>query len=400
MHAYRSYATAVLPDIIFSLPDIPFTPPPYSQKRITKSIERSLCYLLDILKPVEINNVLYRLNVFVQMVGGIKETARSAFATTLLGELEPNEKEQTLLNNLDAGISGYVFDLVPLRQSLRAETDPTDSPTPIYRPTFTKSLPSLLKASLQSLPSDKPRIVNTTLSPHEILMLIKDIGIDVFDSFWAQQAASWGIALDFIFPAPSFRTSPSQTGKRQIGHNLYDSKFSNDFNRLSDDFLDGLSYSKQKQSSSSKEATDVCSCSACSPIWSNKPLCHSVAEMPDTHSEPELAPPYTRAYIHHLLHTHEMSAHSLLVTHNITILDAFLRNIRNFLEREPDELSLSEEIRRFEETYDSELQILDTARASWVSVDLARGKGRLAREREAAKQAENVAIQSTVDECL
>ncbi|KAG2021374.1 hypothetical protein CC2G_006619 [Coprinopsis cinerea AmutBmut pab1-1] len=45
-------------------------------------------------------------------------------------------------------------------------------------------------------------------------------------------------------------------------------------------------------------------------------------------STPRYNPPHTRAYIHHLLHTHEMSAHALLVSHNLAVVEAFLRGIR------------------------------------------------------------------------
>jgi hypothetical protein len=39
-------------------------------------------------------------------------------------------------------------------------------------------------------------------------------------------------------------------------------------------------------------------------------------------------PHYTRAYVHHLLHTYEMFAHALLALHNLAILDAFFAGMR------------------------------------------------------------------------
>lgn len=313
------------------------------------------------------------------MVGGINEAARSAFAASLLEPLEIKDQEQVSLDNLDAGVTGYVFDLLPLRQSLCVELSNISACTPIYRPMFTSSFSSLFRASLRNLPSNKPRLANTTLSPHEILALVRDVGVDLFDTLWAQQAADWGVALDFKFPAPSHLVD-----KRQVGHNLYDAKFANDFNRLSDLFLDGLEFSKQQNATSAWKLVNVCMCPACTPTWTNKPLQHCLAEVPKTEVGSEIAPPYTRAYIHHLLHTHEMSAHTLLTMHNITVLDSFLRDIREFLKNESDPVAFDEAVSLFEKTYDSELEILDIAKASWTAVDLARGKGRLARERTEA----------------
>lgn len=73
------------------------------------------------------------------------------------------------------------------------------------------TLDELLRASLDPLPFAKPRLVTDVRSPHEILRLIRDIGVDVFDAGWAVKAADIGIALDFIFPVPSGHDSGPET---------------------------------------------------------------------------------------------------------------------------------------------------------------------------------------------
>jgi Queuine tRNA-ribosyltransferase len=436
-----------MPDIVFSMSDVPFNSPPHSQKRISKSIERSAQWLMSIFAPPNAPSIaefqdhptaafaseslsldIPRLNVFVHMVGGIMPAARSAFAAALLEPLESKEKQLVQLATLDEGVSGYVFDLVPIRVALVAERAGTTASThhshhasPLeVNGTVTESLAPLIRASLEDLPVTKLRLVNTAFSPHEMLRLIRDAGVDLFDTYWAQQAANWGVALDFRFPIAldpdRKQAATDQPKKYQVGHNLYDQQFAHDFTRLAHSFLDELEYSKRQNDLAAasphtgNSELAICSCAACSPTWTNDPLIHSTAD--DTGialGKEELASPYTRAYMHHLLHTHEMSAHTLLVMHNLTVMDAFMCGVRAVLQRDhessshsgshvqevmatgSDELSgtngstfFATEVARFEQTYDERLQVLAEAKMCWAEVDLARGKGRLARERAKA----------------
>jgi len=235
--------------------------------------------------------------------------------------LDPKEKQLLQLDTLDQGVLGYTFDLMPLRISLLAKEEPgisleslTSSAIP-HRPSdidICSSMTSLMQASLDILPSDKPRLVNTALSPHEMLLIIRDVGVDLFDTFWVQQAATWGVALDFTFPVASLEKP--DTIKQHIGHNLYKESYASDFNKLADSFLSGLGSSDGGGPANGA----VCFCGACSPVWNNEPLVHSVVdEFEVPRGTREFAPPYTRGYIHHLLHTHEMSAHALLAMHNL-----------------------------------------------------------------------------------
>ncbi|KAG2064466.1 hypothetical protein BDR04DRAFT_1061765, partial [Suillus decipiens] len=423
---WRSYVLKMQPDIAFALSDTPFTTPPHSQKRMTKSIERSAAWLADLLRPVE--NMVDDSpaesipNVFVHMAGGTSTSARRAFSYSLtetLHGLEANAVKPLLC--LDEGVAGYAFDLATFHvrpappstlnggggieiaenslvlqnsESLAQTPTPDTAGTPtslssdmigpLSSLSLAPTLDELLRASLDPLPIAKPRLVTDVRSPHEILRLIRDIGVDVFDAGWAVRAADIGVALDFIFPVPSGHDSSPDHRKRDIGHNLYDAKYAHDFISLADAFLAG-----HHRTSSPK--TPICPCVACSPVAPTSPIHHSKidvqshqAHADDSTNREQFLPPITRAYLHHLLHTHEMSAHTLLVAHNVAVLDALLTGVRAILSSHADQdeaaAIFAGEVTRFEEVYDGAMSVFHTARDNWKDVKYARGKGRLARE--------------------
>lgn len=209
-------------------------------------------------------------------------------------------------------------------------------------------------------------------------------------------AADVGIALDFRFPVPNSVTNAVRADmdgerdqKHNLGHNLYDPVYAHDFSKLADSFLDGSSFVNADDTPNG--ATPVCPCAACSPLSPVTHISHSRVDEPSVVTAKEkVLPPYTRAYLHHLLHTHEMSSHSLLVMHNLAVLDAFFAGVRGVLTKDaqadPAEegagLSFSREIERFVNEYNEDLAVFDEAKVMWNDVNLARGKGRLARERE------------------
>ncbi|KAG2108623.1 tRNA-guanine(15) transglycosylase-like protein, partial [Suillus discolor] len=433
---WRSYVLTMRPDIAFALSDTPFTAAPHSQKRMTKSIERSAAWLADLLRPVEITmddssteSTPAALNVFVHMAGGTSTSARRASSHSLmetLHGLEANAVKPLLC--LDEGVAGYAFDLaafhvrpapslthndkgggIEIAESsliLQNSESLAQAPTPnaAHTPTslsssmieplsflsLTPTLDELLRASLNPLPVAKPRLVTDVRSPHEILRLIRDVGVDVSDAGWAVKAADIGVALDFIFPVPSSHDSGPDHRKRDIGHNLYDAKYAYDFVRLSDAFLAGCDRTSSSQ-------TPVCPCAACSPVALTSPIYHSKvdvqshqARLDDGMSRERFSPPFTRAYLHHLLHTHEMSAHTLLVAHNVAVLDALLTGVRTILSGHADQHEVAtifaREVTRFEEVYDGDMSVFHTARENWKDVKHARGKGRLAREAQKEKK--------------
>lgn len=340
------------------------------------------------------------------MSGGCSVQARRAFADSLTESLYgPDLEAIKPFKTLDQGVAGYAFDLIPLRQSLEAEErkkaglssegllaptthsgaganqEPVGEGYPLL-PQHTESVVPLLQASLSKLPPTKIRLVNSTEGPHEVLKHIKEVGIDVFDSHWAQKAADYGVGLDFEFPLKANAT----TTKKDIGRNLYDTRYALDFGTVSDAF-------RGAKATNQVDDRPVCPCPTCSPLWSERDeqiyhgvdtIQHSLEPIGETSQESRQRPHYTRAYIHHLLHTHEMSAHTFLVMHNLAILDAFFKGIREVLDQCEAASSFEKfdlEVRKFAEFYDGSFGVFEQARRSWREVDLARGKGRLAREK-------------------
>lgn len=296
------------------------------------------------------------------MAGGISIPARRAFADSL-------SEEETVkpLRCLDDGVTGYVFDLRPLYQSLTASDSPIAESS---QPPRTNELIPLLQASLSSVAITKPRFVNSAQSPHEMLRLIQHVGIDMFDAYWAQRAADVGIALDFVFPTQGKHTNKGRNGKRDVGHNLYDACYAHDFSPLADCFRGRVS---------DREDLEVCDCAACSPVSPSTRISHSSVDENEGH-EDVYQPPFTRAYIHHLLNTHEMSAHSLLAMHNLTVLDAMFSNVRSIITKSGDE-AFAAAVDSFVQEYDETLVVFEEAVAMWRQVDLERGKGRLTRDK-------------------
>ncbi|KAI0078488.1 tRNA-guanine transglycosylase [Panus rudis PR-1116 ss-1] len=379
---WKSYALSCKPDLVTALSDVPYTNQPYSQKRTAKSIERSAAWLADFLRSSPAEDT-QSFNVLVNMVGGIDPRARATFAEKLIEPLHGKEQEQVApLRTLDEGVIGYIVDLLPMRTYLNLErrgpvshyvSDKND--TEVYT--------DLAKASLTPLPKGKVRIVYSTTTPHEILRFIRNVGIDVFDSNWAQRAANIGVALDFRFPVPSkeqFSSVPGepflprlrQNGKYDLGHNLFSTDYAHAHTRLAATFLDATS-------AAGIQDAQVCPCAACSPVSSSTYLAHSAADVEYVPTN-ETQRPFTRSYLHHLLHTHEMSSHALLVMHNLSVLDAFFAGIRKTLHESQETFEKEAEI--FVGTYDESTILFDEAKMQWAKVESERGKGRLAREKQ------------------
>ncbi|KAF8340490.1 tRNA-guanine(15) transglycosylase-like protein [Cantharellus anzutake] len=410
---FTSFARTLKPDILFALPDIPYTQPPYSQKRVTKSIERTQRWLTNTLISQHTAGADTKVipAIFGHLLGGAAHDARSAFSA---GLLEPFDSKTAPslphLNNLDEALDGYVLDLIPIRLSLGefgpgvAPPHPGSESSSTGTPDLPLNIPNrsqyttLLLSSLDPLPSSKPRLITGVTAPHDILHHIVRTGIDLFDSAWVQHAADWGIALDFTFPA-----TKGSTATKAIGHNLYDEKYALDFSRFAND-LKGATELKDDGVLEDPQLLRTCPCAACSPSLVDPAAVTVDQRLPG--SEPSSvefsgskthAPPFTRAYLHHLLHTHEMSAHTLLALHNLSVLDLFFVGIRDVLgEDETIGDRFIAEVERFKEIYDEEgwygpNGILEAGRTAWRNVDLARGKGRFKRERTAGGQAQQAA---------
>jgi Queuine tRNA-ribosyltransferase len=232
----------------------------------------------------------------------------------------------------------------------------------------------LIRSSFEALSPTKLRIVHSPPSPHIILRLIAETGMDLFDVPWLAEAADLGIALDFQFPVP-----PSMLGRdlaRPIGHNLFEERFAMDFEPI------GMLERSWP----------------CYATFSSGHILHSKLDGEqwdslngEPSSEANVARGFTRAYVHHLLHTHEMGAYALLHLHNLATMDRFFEDVRAFMSQKTllgGELEFTKEIVDFYETYELPDRLFEEARRRWKEVEDARGKGSLKRERDALRSAQ------------
>lgn len=178
---------------------------------------------------------------------------------------------------------------------------------------------------------------------------MRDVGLDLFVDEWSSYCSTVGVALDFTFPVidaeslvntPSSPPSTLPSGKRDVGHSFFRLEFDRTFVPLS-----------------------------------SSPL----ASAPEGAQHPFGPEPPTRAYVHHLLQAHEMTAHVILALHNHLVMHSFFGAIRNLLAM--GDGSFESEVERFFAAYEEAERgaypcVLE-AKEEWTRVDRERGKGSL-----------------------
>jgi hypothetical protein len=152
---------------------------------------------------------------------------------------------------------------------------------------------------------------------------------------WSSSLSSFGIALNFTFPARPDSIDVTQGQPAEVGFNLFEQRFATDSNPLASRIL------------------------------------HS--QLADSYGSEALGDCPTRAYVHHLLHTHEMTSHVLLAMHNTCVMDLFMAGIRKCIE----DGSFEREKERFGDAYTSHLGCLQDAKVQAGKINQERGKGRL-----------------------
>lgn len=190
-----------------------------------------------------------------------------------------------------------------------------------------KERQGVLTSSLEAIQPSALRIAAIPNGPHDILRLIKGVGYDCFVEQWAFDLSNIGVALDFDFPV--IPVDGPQTQK-EIAINLFEDKYSTDFQPLS-----GSSLARASQSQH----------------------------------------PTTRAYLHHLLWSHEMTANILLTLHNVEVMWRFMHNVGQVL-KESTESHFQDAVASFEAAYSDRHGFINAARLSWAKVNGERGKGR------------------------
>ena len=255
-------------------------------------------------------------NVIAPLVGSANGFARKEYAMSISEEREDG-------SSLASRVAGFSINLNSLRTP--ADTLPASEAE-------AADLSMLVQASLGPVPSHKPRIALCPQGPHEVLRLV-DEGIDLFVDEWSSMLSSTGIALDFVFPPAVRGEQLAQTMPQGI--NLFREEFARDFTPLA------------------------------------SPALH--AALMEQYGIEALGDGPTRAYVHHLLHTHEMTSHVLLAMHNTCVVAHFLHGVRASLVAG----TFESDKRAFEAVYEEHLACLEEARREWGKVAQERGKGRL-----------------------
>ncbi|KAF9976566.1 Queuine tRNA-ribosyltransferase subunit qtrtd1 [Actinomortierella ambigua] len=149
----------------------------------------------------------------------------------------------------------------------------------------------LVKTSLDHLPSNKPKVVYGMQAPEDVLKSIA-LGVDLFDTTYPFLLTEDGKASMFSFGPENSASPKTDANGERIAEprwiNLWDEEHSNKFVPL----MEG------------------CECYSCK------------------------GGKHTRAYINHLLKTHEMLATVLLMSHNMHQYSKFFENVRKSIEQD------------------------------------------------------------------
>lgn len=249
-------------------------------------------------------------HIFAPLVGGVYPAAREEYAKSL----SPSA-------GLFDSLAGYSLNLNTLRSPDHAGIASTSDDKTV----------ELASASFDHVDPSKPRLALCPNGPHEMLELVASSGVDLFMDEWSSAMSSIGIALDFLLET----SKTESTDKRELGINLFDDKYARDFTPLA-----GPATMQLLEAHYGSEA---------------------LGDLP------------TKAYLHHLLQTHEMTSHVLLAMHNICIMDLFAHSIREAIKN-----GTFEEAREaFKNTYSRRVSAWSEASAEWSRVNKERGKGRL-----------------------
>lgn len=144
------------------------TPLDASNKRISKSVERSVYLLEECLSK--------------HKESGVLNSGKTSILATIEGGFSLNARKKSIEQTVSKAVDGFVIDGFHTYGQQISEKFSLESVKPI------------LAEIVEKLPTDKPRIIFGPLTPILILKLISN-GIDVFDSSYATVMSEKGVAL-------------------------------------------------------------------------------------------------------------------------------------------------------------------------------------------------------------
>ncbi|EFA82931.1 hypothetical protein PPL_03709 [Heterostelium album PN500] len=143
---------------------------------------------------------------------------------------------------------------------------------------------------IELLPAQKPRLITGLGSPEEVLFLVEN-GIDLVNTSYPFKVTEWGHALTFEYKLDKLQQQQQQqqsstsTPNKPNKINLWDAKYVIDMTPI----------------------VEGCQCFTCKN--------------------------HTKAYIHHLMNTHEMLSQVLLTIHNLSHYLGYFEELRNVIKQ-------------------------------------------------------------------
>lgn len=272
---FMALQKTVQPDWYLSMADGETWQTNTSQKRVRKSVDRTLAHLDECLLEHQKSPELEAVQVLGVVEGGdiLEERVRSARETA------------------KRPVAGFCFDGLQtgaMNQALRTQ---------------------LISAVTEELPEDKPRLLQGVGRPDEVLACV-EAGVDLFESFFPFQATERGCALCFNF---NISPDPERTVLEQdeVEQPLVDQQQNEDVN-LEDQTTFEINLKDKRFKEDFGPLVEGCDCYCCRN--------------------------HQRAYIHHLLVTNELLAGVLLMIHNTAHYQGFFSALRDALANDKLEL--------------------------------------------------------------
>ncbi|KAF9180083.1 Queuine tRNA-ribosyltransferase subunit qtrtd1 [Haplosporangium sp. Z 767] len=206
----------------------------------------------------------------------------AVFAHVQGAQLEQERIRSAVETAARQGVDGYIIDA----SSLLAIKNATTTSAEISSLETKEEVLRLVKVSLEHLPPQKPRMVYGLQTPEDVLKAIA-LGVDLFDTSYPYQLTEDGKA-SFYFFGDNVGAIPADINSKSNNRwiNLWDEEHADKFVPILAD----------------------CECYACK------------------------GGRHTRAYINHLLRTHEMLATVLLMSHNMYQYSKFFSNVRKSIQ--------------------------------------------------------------------
>ncbi|KAG0253477.1 Queuine tRNA-ribosyltransferase subunit qtrtd1 [Actinomortierella ambigua] len=281
------------PDVLASFSDFVSDLEP-GQKRVRKSVDRSLKWLDQLLMERQgLDGLAQDREADMKKKENQKKNSGEASSAKEPKETTPAPAAVTPKPWKDVGVFAHVLGSHIEDERIRSATETAKRDVEGFIIDATSlagskdDVQKLIKTSLDNLPSNKPKVVYGMQAPEDVLKSIA-LGVDLFDTSYPFVLTEDGKASLFSFGPEDSADAKDERIVEPRWINLWDEEHADKFVPL----MTG------------------CECYSCK------------------------GGKHTRAYINHLLKTHEMLATVLLMSHNMYQYSRFFENVRKSIEQD------------------------------------------------------------------